>query len=153
MKRTILLLTACIVLLLPIALRAETQDTIWTRRTWPSKIANAVFSNDGNFIYVAGQGNPSRLSKYDINGNLLWINDTVGGIKRFSTDGNYFYNFQGDKYNANTFEIVLTILFQDNIFIINVLYFLVGFVLQENQICLTSFFLIKKYLYNLKHQK
>ena len=74
------------------------QDTLWTRETMPYNIKSAIFSPDGQYIYASSDGIPSRLFQYDLNGNLISTNDTVGGIKQFSQDGKYFWNLVGDKY-------------------------------------------------------
>ena len=77
-------------------------DTLWTRFNYPWLISNAVFSPDGNYIYATGGYNTTRLYQYDLNGNLISQNDTVGGMKQFSQDGKYFYNFIGGKYEIST---------------------------------------------------
>lgn len=84
---------------------AQTKDTLWTRDVWPLTLINGVFSPDDQFIYATClQNNTDYLvRKYNLNGDLISKIDTIGGIRQFSEDGRFFWNYSGDKYDANTF--------------------------------------------------
>jgi hypothetical protein len=84
--------------------QAKSEDgIIWTKDFFPYKLLNAVFSPDDQFIYATCT-DAYYVFKYDLQGNKIDSIMNVGGIKQFSKDGKYFWNFYGDKYDATTFE-------------------------------------------------
>ncbi|OGU58108.1 MAG: hypothetical protein A2X64_05555 [Ignavibacteria bacterium GWF2_33_9] len=84
------------------SLFSQTKDTLWTRDVWPLTLINGVFSPDDQFIYATClQNNTDYLvRKYNSNGDLISEIDTIGGIRQFSEDGRFFWNYYGDKYDA-----------------------------------------------------
>ncbi|MEN6511263.1 MAG: hypothetical protein ABFD00_05455, partial [Chloroherpetonaceae bacterium] len=84
---------------------AQTQDrdTIWTR-TFPYHLQNAVFAPDDQSIYATSDYPSHYVVQYDLQGNIIGEIDTIGGIRLFSKDGRFFWNYYGDKYDAKTFQ-------------------------------------------------
>ena len=88
--------------------QAKSEDgVIWTKDFSPYKLLNAVFSPDDQFIYATCT-DIYYVIKYDLQGNILDTIKNVGGIRKFSEDGKYFYTFWGEKFDALTFEKVAT---------------------------------------------
>jgi hypothetical protein len=83
---------------------AQTKDTLWTYDCGKYYLSNAVFSPDNQFIYATCSFTKHEVWKFDLQGHRIWVNDSVGGIKQFSEDGRFFWNYYGDKYDAVTFQ-------------------------------------------------
>ena len=84
------------------------EGIIWTRDVMPYTLINAVFSPDDQYIYATIGYKTIDVVKYDLQGNVLDTIKGIGGIKQFSEDGQFFWNYNGDKYDANTFQKLLS---------------------------------------------
>ena len=106
-------LAAFLLVLLISGQRAQAENgVIWEKNFMPYKLLNAVFSPDDKYIYATCT-DIYYVIKYDLEGNILDTIKNVGGIRKFSDDGKYFWNYNGDKYDATTFER-LSQLFDEN---------------------------------------
>jgi len=107
-SKSIISIIATLVLLLSFSqnLFSQEKDTLWTRDVWPLTLINGVFSPDDQFIYATCLQNNTDyfVRKYNSNGDLISEIDTIGGIRQFSEDGQFFWNYFSDKYDANTFK-------------------------------------------------
>ncbi len=87
--------------------RAQAENgIIWEKVFLPYKLLNAVFSPDDKYIYATCT-DIYYVIKYDLEGNILDTIKNVGGIRKFSDDGKYFWNEAADKYEYTSLSKVV----------------------------------------------